>query len=115
MPGPRRGASITVKDVTGVAFAGDAKVVYTVSPVYGKPGVFLFDCASRRLVTLVRPRFFNHAYPDGTDYFELSKASGNDIYFYYAPDVDSADFAALRTEAHLYRVDLQGSDMRRIE
>src|SRR5882762_2779099 len=33
-----------VKDTTAVLFLDDRKIAYSVSPMYGKPGIFVFDC-----------------------------------------------------------------------
>jgi len=107
--------AITVNDVTGIAFLNNGKVAYSVSPSYGKPGIFLFDCIKKARTRLVAPRNMNRAYPDGTDYFELSKAASNELFFYYVPDVDKAEFTKFESAANLYSVDMAGSPMRHVE
>ena len=102
-----------VDDVTGVLFVVPDHLVYSVSPIYGRPGVFVFNCRTGRVRRLVRPRRVERSYPDGTDYFELAWLKDNRIYFYYAADVGRADFTTFREPKNLYVTDLSGSRMRR--
>jgi hypothetical protein len=104
------------EDVTGVAWLSNSVLVFSASPIYGKPGIFVLNCMTRRTRRIVRPRTVNRAYPDGADYFELHRASGNEpatISFYYAPDVDSMDAAAIRSPAHLFEVRSDGTGFRK--
>ncbi len=101
-----------VDDITGVGYLSDSLLVYTVSPVYGDPGVYLYDCISKSTNRIVNPRTLNKAYPNGSDYFELYGWRENRILFYYAPDVDSIDFSSFRTHAFLYEVQLDGSQFK---
>jgi hypothetical protein len=112
LPKLKPDASDTVKDITGVIFIDGHRIAYTVSPVYGKPGVFLFDCKAKRITRLVGPSSFDAAYPDGADYFELSNATDDEVLFHYAPDVDKTNFQALRT--HLYSVSLTNRQVHRV-
>jgi len=99
------------KDVTGIAWLNGNNLVYTVSPIYGKPGIFLLTCASGKTKRIIGPKTINKAYPDGADYFELQGASSSDskIYFYYAPDIDLVDFNKFRSREFLYEVRLDGA------
>jgi hypothetical protein len=86
-------------DVTGVAWISNLELVYTVSPVYGVPGVYVVDCDSPKAkpVTLVASMIHNAAYPNGADYFELKSVVGSQITYYYGRDVDAIDFTSFRT------------------
>ena len=94
-------------DVTAVAWAGAELLVYSVSPIYGKPGIFAVTCASTPKVSvLVAPTHKDNAYPDGSDYFEVQAVRGHEVRYRYGADVDKIDFGhwqstgSLRT-AHL--------------
>lgn len=107
---------VRVDDVTGVAFFGSANLVYSVSPVYGSPGVFRFNCKSGVISAIVRPRTFSQAYPKGADYFELKRIreADNLIYFYYVPDVDGPGMErVLEGTEHLFEVLTDGREMRK--
>jgi hypothetical protein len=97
-------------DVTAFMWIDGNTMVFSASPVYGKPGIFEVACAADagrpRSTTLVAPKNFNAAYPDGVDYFELRGIKGDNIEFYYAADVDSIDFSRFRSEEHLNSVRL---------
>lgn len=116
----RRKASRRIKanDVTGMAWVSGQTLVYTTSSIYGVPGVYVYNCDSNKTTRIVAPRTFDKAYPDGADYFELQGTSdGNPatIYFYYAPDVDKADFKNFRAPSSLFEVRLDGTDFRKAE
>jgi len=110
--GPSTPARV-VDDVTGVLFVVPDRLVYSVSPIYGRPGVFAFNCRTGRVRRLVRPKNVDPSYPEGLDYFELAWLKDDRIYFYYAADVDRADFTTFREPKNLYVTDLSGSRMRR--
>jgi hypothetical protein len=110
--------SATIKDVTGIAWFGNEKLVYTTSPMYGTPGVYAYSCESNRVKRIVTARNVNKAYPDGADYFELRNISNTTpivVFFYYAPDVDKADFENFRSPHYLYQVHLNGADFKKTE
>lgn len=101
--------SAEVSDVTGIAWVSSEMLVYTVSPIYGKPGLFLLDCNSMQSKRVIGPRSIGAAYPDGADYFELtgiSGSSGKMVFYYYGPDVDLTDFRVFRTTKNLCLVDI---------
>jgi hypothetical protein len=94
-------------DVTAFAWASPSVVVYSVSPVYGSPGVFLAKCAAPRKVTvLVAPSNIDRAYPKGADYFEIRSITGHQIEYFYGDDVDKIDFTQLRSDKNLRRIDV---------
>ena len=108
----------SVNDVTGMIWASDKTLVYTTSPIYGKPGVYMIDCNSNHMKRIVSPGTITKAYPDGADYFELQGVSrGNPtiVHFYYAPNVDNVDFNKFRTPAYFFQVRLDGTDRKRVE
>ncbi len=102
--------TLEVKDVTAIAWAEDSILAFSVSPVYGKPGIFTYDCHSRQKQQLVAPKTINKGYPHGADYFDLSGVSGDKgkrvVEFYRVDDVDSKEFLKLHTKEHLERVPL---------
>src|SRR5262249_37122570 len=97
------------------AWASDNALVYSVSPIYGTPGIFMFDCASKETRRLVGPVTVDKAYPQGADYFELKKLSPEKklVYFYYAPDVDAVDFTQFRTDRNLFQVSIDGTEFQK--
>jgi hypothetical protein len=113
-----RGKPRAAKDVTGIAWAGSSKLVYTTSPVYGRPGVYVYDCDSNKLSRILAARNMNKAYPNGADYLELRSVSSTDpvvVFLYYAPDVDTVDFKAFRSAHYLYQVHPDGTDFKKTE
>lgn len=115
--GDERGSHV-VNDITGIVWISENELLYTVSPIYGKPGVFLYDCNLFETKRIVGPRTINTAYPDGADYFELqafSPDSGGRILFYYSPDVDSVDFGEFRKPKFLHQVCLDGTGFKKAE
>jgi hypothetical protein len=103
-------------DVNGMAWLSGSILVFTVSPVYGKPGIYTFDCKSDQTKRIVSPRTLNKAYPDGADFFELQsvrRGTSPRILFYYAPDVDKVDFRDFRGPANLFQVNSDGSNFKR--
>jgi len=104
-----------VSDVVSYMFTDDGGVVYSVSPIYGVPGIYLFDCSSRVVRRLVAAKNRDPAYPKGADYFELVGARGTKVLFYYAPDIDHVDVNKVRTSQNLYETDLQGRTFRKVQ
>lgn len=97
-----------VADVTGVAWISSDVVAYSVSPLYGEPGLYLYNYSTKTRTTLVAATNRNLAYPKGADYFELKSLDGNATvaYYYYAPDVDEVEFEAFRNPKTIRKVDL---------
>jgi hypothetical protein len=105
-----------IDDVTGIAWVSPKSLVYTTSPTYGHPGVYTYDCESKRVKRLVAPRTLDEAYPQGADYFKLqgvSDGSRTTIFFYYVPDVDAMDAANVERPIHLFQVHLDGAGFRK--
>ena len=94
-------------DITAIAWVAPDLLVYSASPMYGKPGIFLLKCGDEpKSSVLVPPKHIDRGYPDGTDYFEIHSIDGNHVSYYYAVDVDKADFTKLRSTANLRTVEL---------
>jgi len=111
-PNSRTKAISRVRDVTGMQWVTPRKLVYSTSPIYGKPGLYLFDCISTKTKRVVGPRTITKAYPDGADYFELysgASSSEEKIYFYYGPNVDEIDFGNFRRLQYLHSVRSDGT------
>jgi hypothetical protein len=93
----RREQALQARDVTGAVWMANDKLVYSLGPRQGTPGVFFFDCASGEHKHLVTATTQNKAYPQGADYFELDDFSrGAVIWYYHVPDVAVMDTAAFR-------------------
>jgi hypothetical protein len=105
-----RVAGRDVPDVTAAGCLSATVVAYSVSPLYGEPGVYIYDFTDRRERRLVSAENRSDAYPKGADYFELKELDDRNrtITFYYARDVDTTDFGELRTSRNLRKVDLHG-------
>ena len=102
-----KGVSRSIRDVTGLAFIGESTLVYTVSPIYGKPGVFKYNCATRKITVLARPVTIDKGFPHGADYFELHSVENKRICYYYSMDVDTTDFYTFRREENLRCMSIQ--------
>ena len=96
---------IKIDDVSGVVWLSENEIIYSVSPIYGHPGVYLFDCRTGTVKILIKPETIDQHYPDGADYFELKGFSENkeEIVFYYSKDVDKTDFKNFRNKNNLRR------------
>lgn len=93
-------------DITGFLWANEKSLVFSSSPIYGRPGVFEVTCDRERptLKMLVGPKNSNSSYPDGADYFELKEIKGRSLLFFYGADVDRIDFNEFRTKKYLHCV-----------
>jgi hypothetical protein len=101
------------KDITGIAWLTDSVLVYTVSPIYGNPGVYMFDCTTKETKRIIAPKNINAIYPNGADYFELYRLSADKVHFYYISDVDSIDFKGFRSQTFLFQSNLDGSEFKK--
>lgn len=89
-------------DITGIAWSRSAQLIFSVSPIYGKPGLYMAICGKPiKTSTLVFPSNIDKAYTEGADYFELKSVNSNEIKFYYGADVDSINFTHFRSEQNL--------------
>jgi hypothetical protein len=103
-----------INDVTGIIWITEKDLLFTVSPIYGRPGIFLFNCTEMKAKRIFGPKTFGKAYPNGADYFQLEGFSKGKIYFYYSRDVDSTDFYTFRTKDHLYQMNLDGTGFEKV-
>lgn len=99
------------EDVTGIAWMTESILVYSVSPIYGNPGLYIFNCTTKETKRIVAPKNINAGYPNGADYFELYRLSADKVYFYYTADVDSINFKTFRSQTFLFQSNLDGSDV----
>ncbi len=111
--GGRRSKSID--DVTGIFWISENKLLYTVSPMYGIPGIFVFDCKKMKTERVLDPKTFRKRRPYGADYFELKEFVEGKIYFYYSPDVELTDFYEFRTKKYLYQINLDGTGFKKVQ
>jgi hypothetical protein len=94
---------LVAKDLNGAIWRDADTLVYAVSPIYGRPGLFQLNCRSGHSRTVVRPTVIDKAYPHGADYFELVTLDTvkNQACFYYSAHVDQTDFTRLRAPQNL--------------
>lgn len=104
-----------VKDVTGIGWATGSLLIYTVSPIYGDPGVYILNCVTKESRRIVAPQNITPAYPNGADYFELYRLFSDRVYFYHAPDVDSVNFKDFRSQTYLFQCNFDGSEMNKAQ
>lgn len=104
-----------IRDITGIAWATTNHLLYSVSPIYGKPGIYILDCTTKETKRIISPVNFNIAYPNGADYFELHRLHTEKIYFYYTPDVDSINFKEFRSRLFLFQANLDGSEVEKAD
>ena len=89
-------------DITGLAWITRDSLIFSTSPVYGKPGVFIVTCQHPpKIATIVKPTNIDDSYPDGADYFELRSITDSHIRYYYGFDVDNIDFTHFRADQNL--------------
>src|SRR5947209_12757562 len=48
--------SAQMQDVSGLDWLTDSKLVYSVSPIYGQPGIYVYDCVRQKNRRIVAPR-----------------------------------------------------------
>lgn len=92
-----------IKDVTGATWVANNRIVFTASPIYGKPGLYLLALEHGKSELLEAPKNKNRFYPDGADYFELvnTDSKNKTVQYYYTPDVDKTDFKKFRSKTNL--------------
>jgi len=101
--------------VTGIAWISENKLLYSVSPIYGIPGIFVFDCRKMKAKRILGPKTCRKGWSDGDDNFELKKFSEGMIYFYYAPDVELVDYQEFITKEYLYQINLDGTGFKKVQ
>lgn len=104
-----KGQSKDIDDLTGIAFSSERYLVFTISPMYGHAGIFLYNCAAKSINQIVAPSHITLAYPAGTDYYLLQRVDHELIYFYYAQDVDQINLANFEEKDNLYEVHDNGA------
>lgn len=104
-----------VNDVTSAAYFSDELLVFSTSPLYGDPGIFVYDCSLKNIKRIVAPQVLNEAYPQGADFFELKGIEGHIVYYYHATDVDKTNFNIFRTNKYLFQVFIDGSSLNKAQ
>ena len=107
--------SNAIAAVTGIIWISENKLLYTVSPIYGIPGIFVFDCRKMKTERILGPKTFREGWPNGVDNFELKGFSEGTIYFYYAPDVELVDYQEFITKEYLYQINLDGTGFKKVQ
>jgi hypothetical protein len=101
----RRGSSSipVAKDVTAMLWRSPNHLLYSVSPVYGIPGLFELDCKTSKSKTIVAAAVKDRAYPDGADYFELVSVDSlkSEACYYYSAHVDQTKFDTFRNPKNI--------------
>jgi hypothetical protein len=106
-----------ISGVNGIQWLTDGNsLIFSVAPIYGRPGVYTWNIKDNILNKIVKPRTFDDAYPDGKDYFEMLSLSEDDdrLFFFYSPDVDKTDFQTFRFKENLYVINVDGTELRKI-
>jgi hypothetical protein len=67
----------------------DEVLLFSVSPDYGKPGIYAWQCPERRVRRVVEPTRTSHDHPDGTDYYRILRIDGETLYYAHAADAQS--------------------------
>ena len=100
---------LVTRDLTGAMWRDANTMVYSVSPIYGRPGLFELDCQSTHSRAVVAAVTKDKGYPDGADYFELVSVDPKkqQACFFYSPDVDGPDFVEFRKPEHIRCVHLE--------
>ncbi len=98
-------------DITSIGVINPHLITYCGSPVYGTPGVFLYDFENKTAKCFVPAENLNESYPDGTDYFEIDyiDLSTDEIFCWHVPDVDNVDFSGDWRSGHEYRIKFDGT------
>lgn len=100
-----------VIDISAWGWISEDELIFSVLPVYGKPGLFKFSCREEKLQKLVAAKTITKTSPDGTDFFWLQRLDPKNllIYYYYHPDLDAVPPKQnLRTDKNLYVIDKDG-------
>jgi len=99
----QRGGKIVLAitdDIDALLWSTDGGALfYAVSPVYGVPGIYVFNTRLGTIRRVIRPKNLDDPhYPDGTDYFVLCRARSMDggrfvLSYLHFPDVDRSNVA----------------------
>jgi hypothetical protein len=103
---------VKVNDVNGIVPVGDEKYVYAVSSTYGnRPGLYLFNAATGKEVSLLKAKNVMEGYSNGADYFELANYDKESriVSYYFTEDPNTIDFSMFRTSIYLKHLDLDAA------
>jgi hypothetical protein len=84
---------VVAADVTALVWVDSTRCLYSVSPVYGAPGVFEWSTRWSQPCRLVGPRNKSAAYPAGADWFQLEGYDSvrREAVYKRVSDVDAPD------------------------
>jgi len=104
-------------DIVNVAVITPSIIAYSGSPIYGIPGLFLFDFEKKKNKCIVPPSNFKEEFPDGTDYFEIDRVDLNseEILFWHLKDLDNVNFAGDWRSGHEYKIKFDGTGLMKVE
>ncbi|MFZ1082854.1 MAG: hypothetical protein WAO19_13125 [Candidatus Kryptoniota bacterium] len=104
-------------DINNVAMLEPSLIAYSGDPIYGKPGLFLFDYGKGKIKCIVPPSNFKKEFPDGTDYFEIDRVDPKDkeIFFWHLKDLDNVDFSTDWKSGHEYKIKFDGTGLMKVQ
>jgi len=65
----------------------EEELFYSVSPIYGNPGIWVLDPTSGVPKRVVDPMHRKEGWPEGADMFELVGIKGGRLLYWYTPDI----------------------------
>lgn len=94
-----------IEDINGLIWINETEIIYSVSPIYGKPGIYIFNCVEKKEKLIINPKSISASFPMGSDYFELEKYEDlkKEITYFYASDIDSINFKNFRNEQNILK------------
>lgn len=107
-----------VIDAPAFGWISENDLIFSVSSVYGKPGLFKFSCREEKLQKLVAAKTIIETYSDGADFFWLQRLDPKKllIYYYYHPDPDAVPPKQdLRNDKNLYVIDNDGKNFAKVK
>jgi hypothetical protein len=106
-----------IEDVNGIQWLPDGNtLIFTVSPIYGKPGIYTWNVRDNIIKQILKPKNFDKFAPDGKDFFEMLSLSedGKNLFFFYSPEVEKTDFWKFRSKENLYTINIDGTGFEKI-
>ena len=96
-----------IEDINGL-FQVHGFIFFATSPIYGKPGLWAYDCGRKKMMQIIGPKTKNVDYPDGADYFQLKGVLKNKEFYLlkyiHVPDVESPEFSEEMSGRHMRNI-----------
>ncbi|MFZ1082853.1 MAG: hypothetical protein WAO19_13120 [Candidatus Kryptoniota bacterium] len=104
-------------DVSALAVIDSSIIAYSGSPIYGIPGLFLFDFGEKKTRCIAPPLYFKEGFPDGTDYFEIDRVDlkNKEILFWHLKELDNVDFSTDWKSGHEYKIKFDGTGLIKVQ